>query len=384
MHAEIKQFQELIRAFETSPLAFAILDSELHVIYANKVLSERYPDLQNPARLYFLFKGVDKPTVLGYLKGERSYEFTCNLPDQQDAKITLNALFSEDEQFLGATALISPKADMPGFFPEDKPSEYHQAVNREFRLRLHQIFNAIHYISHIEDFEPSPAYCESLSNINQNCYQLLRVGKNLEKLLLLSDKNEKAFFQLVNFTEFVTKLTTTVIKLNTTNIPIEFVCNCGALPARIDLVRMETAISNIILNSIKYTRDGNEVKITLNRVGDNALLSISDKGAGMPRDVLSKAGTPYFSYSHEEKFEPGFGIGLYLAKKYVSCHAGIFSIQSEEGVGTTVTISIPIDIEKKGGIVNEITFERPAVFNPDALFSETRVQLSEVFYYPKI
>ncbi len=384
MQAESKQFQELIRAFESSPLAFAILDSELHVIYTNKVLSERYPDLQNPARLYFLFKGVDKPTVLGYLKGERSYEFTCDLPDQKGAKITLNALFSDDENFLGATALISPKADAPGFFPVDDQSEYHQSVNREFRLRLHKMFSSIHYISHIEDFEPSAYYCESLNEINQNCYQLLRVGKNLEKIVRLSDKNEKAFFQLVNFTDFVTKLATTVIKLNNSKIPIDFVCNCGTLPARIDLVRMETAISNIILNSIKYTREGNEVKISLSHVGDNALLSISDKGAGIPKDILSRVGTPYFSYSHGEKFLSGFGIGLYLAKKYVASHAGIFSIQSEEGVGTTVTISIPLDIEKKDGAVKEITFEKPAVFNPEDRFSETRVQLSEVFYYPEI
>lgn len=247
------------------------------------------------------------------------------------------------------------------------------------------MFASIYSIAREKDFEPGPKICEHINNINQNCFQLLRVSENLENILRLSDKNEKAFFKLVNFTDFVTKLVETVIKLDNKNrVPIEFCCSCGALPARIDLSRMEFAISNIILNSIKYTRDGNKIKITLSQVGDNALLSISDKGAGIPKDVLSKVGTPYFSYSHGEKFLAGFGIGLYLAKKYIASHAGAFSIQSEEGVGTTVTVSIPLDIEKKDGVVKEITFERPAVFEPWKKFSITAKQLSEVCYYPEI
>lgn len=385
MQAENKQFSELIRAFEASPLAFGILDSELHVIYTNKVLSERYPDLQNPAKLYFLFKEVDKPTILGYLKSERSYEFTYDLPDQKGAKITLNALFSEGGQFSGATALISPKADEAGFFPVDEQSDYHLAVNREFRSRLTMMFASIYSIAREKDFEPSPKICEHINNINQNCFQLLRVSENLENILRLSDKNEKAFFRLVNFTDFVTKLVEAVIRFDNKNeVPIEFSCNCGALPARIDLSRIEFAVSNIILNSIKYTRDGNKIKITLSRVGDNAILSISDNGAGIPKEVLSKVGTPYFSYSHGEKFLAGFGIGLYLAKKYIASHAGAFSIQSEEGVGTTVTVSIPLDIEKNSGAAGDITLEKPAVFEPWKKFSITAKQLSEVCYYPEI
>ncbi|MBQ7799763.1 MAG: hypothetical protein IJ370_04660 [Oscillospiraceae bacterium] len=385
MQAENKQFSELISAFDSSPLSFAILDSELHVVYTNKVLSERYPDIQNPVKLYLIFKTVDKPTILGYLKGGHSYEFTYDLPDQKGARITLSPLFDEAERFLGATALISSKVEGAGIFPADEHSECQVAVNRELRERITMMFTSIYAISHAKDFEPSPRVCEFLNNINQNCFQLLRVSDNLAKILRLSSENEKANFKLVDFKDYVTTLAHTIIRMDNKNrVPIEFVCSCGHLPARIDVTRMEFAITNILLNSIKYTRDGNRIKISLSRVGDNALLSISDSGAGIPKDILKKVGSPYFSYSHGEKFDPGFGIGLYITKQYVASHSGIFSIQSEEGVGTTVTISIPLDTGKNDGPLGDITLESPAVFEPWGKFSQTSVQLSEVCYYPAL
>lgn len=385
MQSDNKQFSELISAFESSPLAFAILNSELHIVYTNKVLSERYPDLQNPVKLYYLFKDIDKPTVLGYLNSERSYEFSCDLPDQMGAKITLNALFSDDGKFNGAAALISPKVEAAYIIPSKEQSKSHMAVNREFRERLNMMFTSIFAISQAKDFEPSPKICEYINHINQNCYQLFRASDNIERILRLSSPGDKAFFKLVDFADFLSELVDAIIRLdNKKRVPIEFVSGCGYLPARIDHSRMEFAITNIILNSIKYTRDGNKIKITLNRVGNNAVVSISDKGAGIPKDVLSKIGTPYYSYSHGENFDTGFGIGLYIAKKYIASHAGIFSIQSEEGVGTTVTISIPLDIEKKDGAVGEITFERPPEYDFNARFSIVRTQLSEIFYYPEI
>jgi len=382
-----EQFSALKNAFESSPLPFAILDSELHIIHMNKALSLRYPDITDSVQLYLLFEDVDKGTVLNCLKSEKSYEFSYDLPDQNGAHITLNALFSSDDipEFIGATAILSPKKASEGVFAyAGDDFECQEAVNRELRDRITMMFSSIYAISQARDFEPVPNICDFINNINQNCYQLLRISDNLSKVLRLSAQNDYAKFELLNFSEYINKLVDTVILMDNKNcVPIEFICEDIYLPVQLDIARMEFAISNIILNAIKYTREGNRIKIILKRVGNNAVLSISDKGAGIPKSVLPKVGTPYFSYSHGDKFVAGFGIGLFIAKKYIAYHAGSFSIQSKENEGTTVTLSIPLDIEKTpDGPVSDLTLHSPPSFEPGGKFSQTSIQLSEVCFYP--
>ena len=384
MQAENAKFSALKSAFEASSLPFALLDCELSLVYTNGALLKRLPQIQDPVVFFELFKNFSKTAILGHLKTERCYDFVCDLPDQKGAKISLSAVFSDEGEFLGAAAVVATESGA-ALLPADSGSDYPAAINREFRDRLNMMFTSIYAISHSKNFEPAQNVCEFINHINQNCYQLLRVSDNLEKFLRLSCGDEWHSFKTVNFTDYVTTLVNTIIRMDNKNqIPINFSCRCGALSAKIDLSKMEFAISNIILNSLKYTREGNAIDVTLSKLGDNAILSISDKGAGIPKDVLKKVGTPYFSYSHREKFDAGFGIGLYIAKKYVAAHSGIFSIQSEEGDGTTVTISIPLYSEKDNRPVTEIEFENPAIFEPWQKFSQTSVQLSEVCYYPAL
>ncbi len=385
MQAENVKFSALKSAFEASDLPFALLNSELRLMYTNDALLKRIPAIHDPIVFFELFKKLSKTMVLGYLKTERHYEFTCDLPDQKGAKISLNSVFSDEGEFLGAAAVISPVAQSEGVFPAGSDCDYPRAVNREFRTRLNTMFTALIAISGAKDFNPPDNVCEYLNEIHQKCYHLLRVSDNLERILRLSSQDEMANFKTVNFADYVTDRVNAIIRMDNKNqIPIKLDCKCSALPVRINLSKIEFAIANIILNSIKYNREGNEIEITLNRVGDNAVLSISDKGAGIPKDILKKVGTPYFSYSHGNKFDEGFGIGLYIAKKYIAAHSGVFSIQSEEGVGTCVCISIPLYKEKNDGVVTDITFEKPDDFNPNNRFSDIKIQLSEVFYYPEI
>ena len=372
--------------FKTFSLCACILDSEMHVIYLNDALKERYPDITDPAKLYLLFVDVDKKTVINCLKSEKSYEFIRDLPDQNGAHISLSPLFSEENgEFEGAIAIISSKKSDMGVFSLGDEMACQTALNRELRDRINMMHSSIYAITQMKDFNPDKNTSILMNSLNQNCYQLLRASDNLSRIMRISLHNDYANFELINFADYVRKLIGTIILMDNKNsIPIKLVCEDNDLPAQIDLSRMEFVISNIILNSIKYTRKGNEITVTLKKVGDNAVLSIADKGVGMKKEILSKVGTPYYSHSNELD-EAGFGIALFISKKYVSYHGGSFSIQSRKNSGTTVSISIPLDKEKEeNGPINSLTFNSPPKFEPDARFSQTKIQLSEVCYYPVI
>ncbi|XOV95089.1 MAG: ATP-binding protein [Bacteroidota bacterium] len=97
-------------------------------------------------------------------------------------------------------------------------------------------------------------------------------------------------------------------------------------------------LNNIILNGIQSVQEGKPViKITLEKKGSKALLSIEDNGSGIPVEVQEKVFTPYFSTKRT-----GSGIGLAVAKKGIENAGGNIWFETEEGQGTTFNISLPL------------------------------------------
>ena len=97
-------------------------------------------------------------------------------------------------------------------------------------------------------------------------------------------------------------------------------------------------LNNIILNGIQSVSNGSpEIRISLARKGNKALLSIKDNGSGIPPEVQDKVFTPYFSTKRT-----GSGIGLAVAKKGIENAGGNIWFETEEGMGTTFNISLPL------------------------------------------
>ena len=66
------------------------------------------------------------------------------------------------------------------------------------------------------------------------------------------------------------------------------------------------------------------------------LLTVADTGVGMDQDAVARIFEPYFSTKAS-----GTGLGLTIAKRNVELIGGTISVESERGVGTTVTIGLP-------------------------------------------
>ena len=68
---------------------------------------------------------------------------------------------------------------------------------------------------------------------------------------------------------------------------------------------------------------------------------ISDKGAGIPAQDISRVFTPYFTTKTHGDEGRGFGLGLAICRKIVNLHGGNLTIRSEVGRGTTVQVDLP-------------------------------------------
>ena len=101
-----------------------------------------------------------------------------------------------------------------------------------------------------------------------------------------------------------------------------------------DKDRLKQVFINIIDNAIKYSNAGGRVRIEAVQMGGNVQIVISDSGVGIPKSDLPNIKNKFYKAN---RTRPGSGIGLALADEIIRRHKGRLEIDSEEGVGTTVT-----------------------------------------------
>ncbi len=113
----------------------------------------------------------------------------------------------------------------------------------------------------------------------------------------------------------------------------------------IDTDRFIQVLDNILNNAIKYSPDGSKItgRARHNTYTDRVELSISDQGMGIPQADLNRVFSRFYRVDKaRSRAMGGSGLGLAISKEVVEQHGGNIWVRSEEGVGTTFYISLPI------------------------------------------
>ena len=118
-------------------------------------------------------------------------------------------------------------------------------------------------------------------------------------------------------------------------------------PVYADKYDIERVILNILSNSIKYTKEGGEIKIYVGFVYNDAYIKVFDNGIGIPEEDLSRIFERFYRVDKARTREMGgTGLGLSIAKEILDKNGGSIDIKSVVGQGTEVVIKIPTKQEK--------------------------------------
>jgi two-component system sensor histidine kinase VicK len=110
---------------------------------------------------------------------------------------------------------------------------------------------------------------------------------------------------------------------------------------------IEQVLLNVLSNAIKYTQEGGRIDIDALTVGKNAHIIITDNGIGIPEKEQSRVFERFFRVDKARSREMGgTGLGLAISKQIIEEHKGSIEIESKEGRGTKVTISLPLSITR--------------------------------------
>lgn len=116
----------------------------------------------------------------------------------------------------------------------------------------------------------------------------------------------------------------------------------GSMGVKTDPLLFKEILINLATNAIKYTPENGVVTIKVQRRGDNVLTSVKDTGWGIPLAAQKEIFSKFFRAQNIVKRETtGTGLGLYLVKGLVDALEGKIWFKSEEGKGTTFSVSLP-------------------------------------------
>lgn len=102
---------------------------------------------------------------------------------------------------------------------------------------------------------------------------------------------------------------------------------------------LRLALSNIVLNACKYS-DNKSVLLSLTSSEKRIVIIVVDEGIGIPAGEVKHIFDPFFRASNTNQYE-GYGIGLPLTHTILRLHKGDIKIESREGIGTTVVVTLP-------------------------------------------
>jgi signal transduction histidine kinase len=125
-----------------------------------------------------------------------------------------------------------------------------------------------------------------------------------------------------------------------TGHPLDVVAEPG-LVAEVDPTRLGRVLDNLLGNAVKYSPAGSEVTLHLGRDGDEAVLTVRDRGIGIPAADLPRIFERYHRGANASRFV-GAGIGLAGARRIVEQHGGAIAAESVEGEGSVFTVRLPL------------------------------------------
>ncbi|TVQ21883.1 MAG: PAS domain S-box protein [Spirochaetaceae bacterium] len=254
------------------------------------------------------------------------------LPLVQNGKIEGTLLHVEDVSEKRAREARLRRAESLASLTTLAAGVAHEIKNPLGSIGIHlQLVNKVLDASESSEAETLREYleviAEEVDRLNSIVVDFLFAVRPMDIQLQDSDLNE-LIQEMVDFVGY---------ELNAADIELALDLDDTVPSMCLDEKYFKQVLINLIKNAIHAMPDGGELRISTENRGDEVLLRVRDTGIGMSSDVIHKIFEPYYTTRDD-----GSGIGLTLVYKIIREHMGDIAVASEEGKGSTFTVSLPV------------------------------------------
>ena len=213
-------------------------------------------------------------------------------------------------------------------------------VSHELRTPLTSIISSSDFLEMAGQNYDNEKKAKHFARIQRNAdYMLNMLNKVLTINKMDSNKN-KVVAVKTNIPDFCAALFNEIQILYPT-VKSELVINLKDIFQNVDEVLLKNILGNLISNAFKYNTEFGQVTFKVNLINNNLVFNISDTGIGIPQEEQNDIFKPFSRMSNSLEIK-GTGLGLRIVKGSVQKLGGEISFKSQENVGSSFTVFIPI------------------------------------------
>lgn len=219
--------------------------------------------------------------------------------------------------------------------------EFVANVSHELRTPLSAIKLLSESLLHQQEADID-TYRDFLRDIDAEVDRLNRIIENLLGLVDIDKGKLELDYQVTYVNYLIEKLITSLKPLaDKKHIDLRFI-QFEKIQIKLDQIKIQQALTNIIYNAIKYTPEGGKVRVILYTEYNEMIIKIEDNGIGIPEESLPYIFDRFYRVDKARaRSTGGTGLGLALSQQIVALHQGKIEVASELNKGTTFYIRLP-------------------------------------------
>jgi two-component system, NtrC family, sensor histidine kinase KinB len=219
-------------------------------------------------------------------------------------------------------------------------SEFIATASHELRTPLTSVQMGVHLLLEGALGELTDSQNEVLQACRQDCERLDKLMRDLLDLSRIEAGESQPQLATVSARDLIT----TAVKelrpqVETKGLELSVDAAVELPSVMVDRLQIERVISNLVINALRHTKQG-QIKISAEVRDGHIAVSISDTGSGIPSEYLPHIFDKFVQVPGAPT--GGAGLGLTISKSIVEAHGGQISVQSQVGRGTTFTFTLPL------------------------------------------
>lgn len=236
-------------------------------------------------------------------------------------------------------------------------SQFISTVNHELRTPLTSIIGYVEMARQDESVRGTKID-NYLAVVDRNAEILLGLVESALALSKIDSSSQRINFKRLSISEVVAESTFLLrpasekAGISITYLPSE----SGEIWVDGDQGLLNHVMVNILANAIKFSPESTPIEITnwLSSDGERVEISIKDQGIGIPEEDIPQLFTRFYRAKNaiSGHFQ-GSGLGLAITAQVIELHGGSINLESQVGVGTTITISLPVSAEPSDPFIRE-------------------------------
>lgn len=233
-------------------------------------------------------------------------------------------------------AVVSPLEDTTDL----RENDFIATASHELRTPLTSVQMGVYLLLERAVGELTEKQVEVLSACRDDCDRLDQLMRDLLDVSRIEAGESKPSFEAVRTSDLLdaaTKELQPQVESKGLHFRVEAPIDLPLV--RVDRSQVERVLANLVVNAIRYTKDG-EINISAQPRGNFVAVSVSDTGSGIPAEYLPHIFDKFVQVPGAPT--GGAGLGLAISRLIVEAHGGQISVQSEPSKGSTFTFTLPV------------------------------------------